>query len=70
MTRKIFIEGMMCGHCKASVEAALSKIGGVKSVDVSLEDKCATAKLTQSIDEKTLKSAIEEIGFEVSSIEE
>lgn len=37
MERKIIIEGMMCGHCKAAVEKALSGIEEVKSFSVNLE---------------------------------
>ena len=39
MERKIIIEGMMCGHCKATVEKALSGIEEVKSFSVNLEEK-------------------------------
>ncbi len=39
---KIKIEGMMCGHCQASVTKAISSIGGVSAVKVNLADKRAT----------------------------
>ncbi len=39
---KIMIEGMMCGHCQASVTKAISSVGGVSAVKVNLVDKQAT----------------------------
>ncbi len=39
---KIKIEGMMCGHCQASVTKAISSVGGVSAVKVNLADKQAT----------------------------
>ena len=37
--KTIEIEGMMCNHCKMSVEKVLNTIEGVLKVDVSLENK-------------------------------
>ena len=42
MQTKIYINGMACVHCKASVEKALCEIAGVNSAIVDLEQKCAT----------------------------
>ncbi len=68
MTKKIFIEGMMCMHCKASVENALKEIYGIDDVRVNLEDKCAVVDMKSPIDEQILKNVIIDIGFEVISI--
>lgn len=59
----IKIEGMMCKHCKAHVEKALLAVPGVESVEVSLEDKCATVTGTASAGE--LKKAVVDAGYEV-----
>jgi copper ion binding protein len=40
-TATITIEGMSCAHCVRAVKEALGARSGVKSVDVSLEDKNA-----------------------------
>ena len=58
----IHIEGMMCQHCKAAVEKALRAVDGVESVEVSLEDKCAT--VTGSADVAALKQAVIDAGYE------
>ena len=64
---KIFIEGMSCMHCAAHVKEALEAIGGLSNIQVSLEDKWATADGTAP--EAAIKSAIEEEGYEVRKIE-
>jgi len=69
ITKTIFIEGMSCGHCSKRVEEALKTVKGVKSVLVSLEDKNAKVVLKNDISNETLKSAVEDVGFEVTNIE-
>ncbi len=61
MTMKI--EGMMCKHCQAHVEKALQAVPGVESVEVSLENKCATVTGTADLD--ALKKAVVDAGYEV-----
>ena len=69
MKEKIIqIEGMMCNHCVKHVTDALSKIEGVKSVDVSLEKKSATIKCDESVSDNLIKSVITEEGYEVTDI--
>jgi copper ion binding protein len=65
-TATITIDGMSCEHCVRAVKDALSSQNGVKSVEVSLEDKNAQvvyddehAKLSD------LESAIVEEGYQV-----
>ncbi len=57
------IEGMMCKHCQAHVEKALQAVPGVETVEVDLENKCAT--VTGAADRDALKKAVEEAGYEV-----
>ena len=65
---KIGVEGMHCGGCANRVKNALSALKGVKSVDVSLENKMATVISKQALNESEIKQAIEDLGFSVSSI--
>ena len=59
----IKIEGMMCKHCQAHVEKALLAVAGVESVEVSLENKCAT--VSGNADPVLLKKAVVDAGYEV-----
>lgn len=63
---KVTIEGMGCQKCVMHVTEALEGLG-VKDIQVSLEDKCAT--FDGAYDENALKAAIDEAGFEVKGIE-
>ena len=69
MTKKLNIEGMMCAHCVAHVEKALSALGGVTEAKADLEGKCATVTLAAPVSDQELKDAVTEAGYEVVSIQ-
>ena len=66
--KTIFIEGMSCGHCSKRVEEALKNVKDVKSVKVNLETKNAVVALKNDIENELLKTAVEDIGFQVINI--
>ena len=57
------IEGMMCTHCKAHVEKALSAIDGVISVTADHVAGTATVESTREIPQAELKAAVEAAGY-------
>ena len=63
------VEGMMCEHCVAHVREALSKLPGVKSIDISLQDKTAAIKSKKPLEEEAIKSLIEGAGYQFAGIE-
>jgi copper chaperone len=68
MKKKIQLEGMSCKHCVNHVTEALKEIGA-KDVEVNLDKKLATADVREDITDEIIKEAIEEVGYEVVSIE-
>lgn len=59
----ISVEGMMCMHCAARVKAAIEKVSGVESVEVSLEKKNAVVTCsTGSVEE--IVAAVAAAGYE------
>jgi copper chaperone len=68
MTKKILIEGMSCQHCVNHVKNALEELDGIKSAKVSLENKSAEIELNHDVDDEKIKAAIDEAGYEVTSI--
>ena len=60
----------MCEHCSMRVKNALAAIDGVKSVDVSLQKKCATVNLSNPVDDAILKSAVTDAGYEIIEIKQ
>ena len=69
MTKTMKIEGMMCGHCQATVEKALKGVPGVSEVVVSLEDKNAVVTAEKSVSADALKAAVVDAGYEVTNIQ-
>ncbi len=69
MIKKILIEGMSCQHCVNHVKNALEELDGVKSAKVSLENKSAEIELNHDVDDEKIKAAIDEVGYEVTSIQ-
>ena len=63
MEKKILIKGMMCNHCKMSVEKVLSAVPGVASAVVDLEAKTAAVVCDASVTDEALFAAVEKKGF-------
>lgn len=66
--KRILIEGMHCPHCSSRVEAALNCIDSVKA-KVNLKKKFAEVKADDSVTDEMLRTAIEDLGFQVIEIE-
>uniref|UniRef100_UPI00402A7690 heavy metal translocating P-type ATPase n=1 Tax=Turicimonas muris TaxID=1796652 RepID=UPI00402A7690 len=69
-TKKVVIEGMMCSHCSSAVEKGLSKLPGVKNVEVDLKDKLAVLRYREVLSDETIKATVEKLGYSVKKIEE
>lgn len=67
MKKTMTIEGMMCTHCKATVEKALSAIPGV-TAQVNLEAGTASVNSAAPMDEGTLTKAVTDAGYKVKDI--
>ena len=59
----VYVEGMSCKHCLASVENALKSLKGVTSVEVDLPT--GKAVLQGSVDVKSVRKAVEGAGFKL-----
>lgn len=68
MIKTIKISGMHCEHCVLSVSKTLNALPGVKNVAVSLEKGEAVASIPEAVSDSIIKTSIEALGFEVSSI--
>ncbi len=69
MTKTLKIEGMMCGHCEASVKKALEALDGVASATVSHEQGTAVVEIIQDVDDAVLTKAVEDKDYKVVGIE-
>lgn len=68
MTKEMKIEGMMCGHCEASVRKALEAVPGVSEAAVSHEKGTAVVTLNTEVSDETLKKAVEDQDYKVIHI--
>ena len=65
-SQTLSVPEISCGHCKSSIEAAVSPLEGVDSVEVQIDERTVQfdydgtdATLT------TIVAAIEDVGYEV-----
>ena len=68
MEKTMKIEGMMCGHCEATVKKALEALDGVDHADVSHEQDQAVVTLKADVADDVLKKAVEDKDYNVVSI--
>jgi len=59
------VPGASCGHCKAAITDEISKVDGVRSVDVDLETKAVTVR-GEGLADEAVRAAIDEAGYEVA----
>lgn len=64
MKKYVYVNGMMCGHCKARVEKILGGLNGVKSAVVELENKRAVIEVADGFDEAAVKQAVNDADYE------
>ena len=69
MEKTLKIEGMMCGHCEATVKKALEAVEGVEAAVVSHEKGTAVVTLTKEIDADVFRKIIEDKDFTFIGIE-
>ena len=69
LRRTMHIQGMMCGHCEATVKKALEALPQVESAQVSHETGTAIVSLRAPVDNAALKKAVEDEEYTVTGIE-
>ena len=69
MVKKIYIKGMMCGHCEARVKKSLESLEEVKEAVVSHETGIAQVTLIKEVENEKLKEVVEAQDYKVTVIE-
>ena len=60
------VSGMTCGHCKQSVNDALSNLEGVQSVEVNLDSGNVDVAYEDSlVSKEQLIEIVEDLGYDV-----
>ena len=68
MKKIMHIEGMMCGHCEATVKKALEELPQVEEAKVSHTDGQAIVILSEEVEDDILKKVIEDHGYQVTKM--
>lgn len=63
MEKTMQINGMMCSHCKMTVEKALKAVPGVENAEVDLAAKRAKITLNADVADDVLMDAVAKKGF-------
>ncbi|MGP9723200.1 heavy-metal-associated domain-containing protein [Corynebacterium sp. AOP40-9SA-29] len=66
VTKNYTVEGMTCGHCKASVEEEVGDIAGVTSVAVDLSTG-AVSVTGEDVTDDAVSAAVAEAGYTVKA---
>ena len=61
------VVGMTCDHCVAAVSREVSKLPGVRAVDVDLPTGTVTVTSESPLDDRAVVAAVDEAGYEVAS---
>lgn len=64
-TRTYTVPAIHCNHCAASIKDEVAGVEGVEAVDVDLDAKVVTIR-GQGLDDRTLREAIAEAGYEAA----
>ena len=62
--RTYTVQGMTCGHCKASVTEEIGELSGVTGVDVDLQSGKVVVSGEGFTDDQ-IRKAVEEAGYQV-----
>lgn len=61
------IKGMTCQHCQNAVSTEISRLAGVRDVQIDLAAGTATVTSEQPLDPQAVRDAVDEAGYELVS---
>ena len=59
------VRGMTCGHCASAVTEEITKIPGVRDVDVDVAGGRVTVRSSGPVADEAVAAAVDEAGYEV-----
>lgn len=68
MVERVYrVPDVSCEHCVNAITQELSKIDGVRTVDVDLETKQVTVQSDAEVSDAALRAGIEEAGYDIAA---
>lgn len=63
MTKQFRVQDATCGHCKSTIESAVSDVHGVRSVELNLDTKVLTVDLDDTGSPDAVAAAVSKAGY-------
>ncbi len=61
------VPDISCGHCKTSIEGAVSELAGIEKVEVTIDARTVDISFDDAtVDQAAIVDAIEGVGYEVA----
>ena len=64
-TQAFVVKGMTCGHCVGTITGEITKLPGVRDVQVELSTGVVTVESDAPLDMSAVTAAVDEAGFEL-----
>lgn len=61
------VPGVSCEHCVKAITTEVTRLDGVRTVDVDLIAKKVTIVANDTVSDQSLRAAIEEAGFDIAA---
>ena len=68
MTKEFRVADATCGHCKATIEAAVTGVSGVRTAEFDLASKQLTVAFEQEVSSESVATAITAAGYTPEAI--
>jgi copper chaperone len=66
-TMTLNVPDISCGHCKMSIEGAVSELAGIEKVEVTIDARTVDVAYDDAtVDRQKIVDAIEAVGYEVA----
>lgn len=66
VTVTYLVEGMVCGHCAASVTEVLVGLEGVRDVSVDVQGSRVAVRSECELEEGVVRQVLDDIGYELA----
>lgn len=63
MTTELRVADATCGHCKATIEGAVTKVDGVRSAELDLDSKVLSVAHDDNVGSDAVAEAVSSAGY-------
>lgn len=68
MVERVYrVPDVSCEHCVNAITKELTKLEGVRTVDVNLDTKLVTVQADEAVADAAIRAGIEEAGYDIAA---